>query len=310
MKLNLINRNCQNCGDDSFDIYLKSKDYRFRNDEEVFIIVKCKKCGFVYLNPIFPESDLNKFYGKKFYSVDGYFLKFISKIIANISNFYFIRKIKKYKINGRVLDVGCGSGVLVKSFIKNGFDAYGIEINKDAKSYVNHELRNKIYFDDLRKFIFKNKFDLITVNNVLEHVYDIKSFLKEIKNNLKDNGLLYLKVPNINYFEYKIFKNYSYNLEIPRHLYFFTKNTLINVLHNNGFKKIIFLKSGLNDLFVTPASFYYPIKYYLKDRKYKLPLLLDRILFFLMLFVKFLIEIIFHYQGQEIQVFAYKDKTI
>jgi len=262
MRIELKNRNCQNCGSDKFDFFLKSKDNRFRKNEKVFTIVKCRKCGLVYLNPIFPESDLNKFYGVDFYSGSGNFLNKISKIISLITTFSFMKKIKKYKKNGRVLDVGSGLGGLVRSFIKYGYDAYGVEINDDAKPFIDDELKKKIIFDDLKNVNFKRKsFDVITTTHVLEHVYDIKSFLNEIKTNLKDDGLLYIKVPNNNFFEYKLFKNYAYNLEVPRHLSFFTKKSLKNVLENNGFKKIVFIRSNLNDLLSTPASFYYSIKY-------------------------------------------------
>lgn len=306
MKLKLEKRNCPNCGSEKFDVSLKSKDNRFGKDGKVFTIVKCKNCGLSYINPIFLENELGQFYGVDFYLGNKSYLNKVSNIISLIKTSSLMKVIGKYKKNGKVLDVGCGLGGLVSSFIKYGYDAYGVEINKDSKQFIENKLRKKIIFNDLKKANFKKKnFDIITTTHVLEHVYDLKSFLEEIKNNLKDDGFFYIRVPNSNFFEYKIFKNYAYNLEVPRHLLFFTRQSLEIVLKNAGFEKIIFIKSNFYDILSTPASFYYSIKYFLVDKGYSLPFIVDRVLFFLMILIRLLIRILSVFQEQDIQVIAF-----
>ena len=305
MKINLYKRSCPNCKSNKYYFFLRSKDYRFGKDNKVFTIVKCKDCGLMYLNPIFLESDLSKFYGVDFYFGYGNFLNKITKIISSITVHPFIKKLKKYKKNGRILDVGCGKGGLVLSFLKYRYDAYGLEINKDAKQFIEAKLKKRIIFSGLENANFEKKsFDVITAIHVLEHVYDLESFLIQIKANLKDDGVFYVRVPNNDFFEYKFFKKYAFNLEVPRHLSFFTKESLKKVLENAGFNEITFVKSGFYDVFSTPASFYHSIKYYLKDKGYSLPFFLDKILFFLMVLIRFLIRILSIFQEQDLQVFA------
>lgn len=306
MKLQLNKRNCPNCGSSDFKIILKSKDNRFGKDDKFFTIVKCKKCGLNYLNPIFLENELGQFYGVDFYSGNKNYLSKIGGLIYLIKTSSFMKTIGKYKKRGKVLDVGCGLGGLVSSFIKYGYDAYGIEINEDSKQFIEDKLKKKIIFNNLKKTNFKKKsFDIITTTHVLEHVYDLKSFLEEVKNNLKDDGFFYIRVPNSNFFEYKIFKNYAYNLEVPRHLLFFTRQSLETVLKNAGFEKIVFIRSNFYDILSTPASFYYSVKYYFKDKGYSLPFIVDRTLFFLMVLIRLIVRILSVFHEQDVQVIAF-----
>ena len=75
-------------------------------------------------------------------------------------------------------------------------------------------------------------------------------------------------------------------------------------LTNNRVRKII--RSNLNDFLSTPASFYYSIKYYLRDKNCLLPFFLDKLLFLLMVGFRLLVRILFIFQEQDIQVFAFK----
>ncbi len=72
------------------------------------------------------------------------------------------------------IDIGCGMGNIVRGFLKNGVDAYGIDISKYAIENCSKEICNKVSWGDIRKIdtLPKIKFDLVTCYNVLEHVSD------------------------------------------------------------------------------------------------------------------------------------------
>ncbi|MDD4938185.1 MAG: class I SAM-dependent methyltransferase, partial [Candidatus Shapirobacteria bacterium] len=239
--MNLVNRFCPVCGGTKNKKVFKSKDYRFGNNG-LFSLVRCKNCDFVYLNPVLKEKDLNKFYGERFYSVSNGLIDNLTKVISLISNRIYLSEIRKGVKVKHILDVGCGTGDLISFFKKNGYSVRGLEINKSAKAFVKENVFGEISFTTLKKASFKkNSFDVVTANHVLEHVYDLKKFLNEIKMFLKKNGCFYLKVPNFGYWEYKVFGKYSYALEVPRHMYFFDKKSLKNLLISNGFKNIRFV---------------------------------------------------------------------
>lgn len=114
-----------------------------------------------------------------------------------INPFYFSREalaknIKKLsnEINGRVLDVGCGTKPYKKMF--NYTEYIGLEIDSPG----NRKNGKVDFFYDGKKFPFSdNEFDSLVVNQVLEHVFNPDEFLDEIRRVLKPNGKLLLTVP-------------------------------------------------------------------------------------------------------------------
>jgi len=106
-----------------------------------------------------------------------------------------IRFIKKYKgkLNGlTLLECGVAKGG-VADRLKDGNDCFGIDINP-------RDLRGiKIKQADLNKEFpsWGVKFDVVFAGEVIEHLLDDVRFIKECKENLKDDGLLILTTPNL-----------------------------------------------------------------------------------------------------------------
>lgn len=94
------------------------------------------------------------------------------------------------EINGKTLDVGCGTKPYEKFF--NHSEYIGLEI----ETTLNRELKKADYFYDGGKFPFDSaQFDSIVTNQVLEHVFNPIEFLNEINRVLKTGGKLLLTVP-------------------------------------------------------------------------------------------------------------------
>ena len=97
--------------------------------------------------------------------------------------------------NLRVLDVGCGTGAIMEFVKQKGFTVSGLDINLEALAYcrqagleVSHGLATKMDFSD-------NSFDIVLALDVLEHVEDDGSAVKEIGRVLKDGGIFIATVP-------------------------------------------------------------------------------------------------------------------
>lgn len=114
-----------------------------------------------------------------------------------INPFYFSRKalsknIKRLsnEINGRILDVGCGTKPYKKMF--DYVEYIGVEID----SPKNRKNKSVDFFYDGKTLPVKdNEFDSLVVSQVLEHVFSPDEFLDEIRRVLKPNGKLLLTVP-------------------------------------------------------------------------------------------------------------------
>ncbi len=107
----------------------------------------------------------------------------------------FLSKIPK---NTRILDAGCGEGVLVEEYRHAGYDIRGLDQNYASEYVVKGDIKN-IPFDD-------GTFDLVLCLDVLEHLHYDDQFraLVEIHRILKTNGTLLLAIPNLAHFASRI----------------------------------------------------------------------------------------------------------
>lgn len=131
-----------------------------------------------------------------------------------------------------LLEIGSGRGDFLQIVEKMGFNAKGIEYSdKNIKECKKKKLNvRKAYIDD--EDIFLNKqYDVLVCNNFLEHQPDIKLFLNKFNDLLKNEGFVYVSVPNL---EYLIEKSCLYEF-VADHLVYFTQNTLENLMRVSGF---------------------------------------------------------------------------
>jgi SAM-dependent methyltransferase len=142
--------------------------------------------------------------------------------------------------NKSILDVGCGSGQFLYEMKELGLKVYGVEpgkFNKAGNERHNLNIKN----NDLISARFPpNYFDIITINQVLEHIPNPSETIKELFRVLNKDGVLIIGVPNTNSLAYNLFKKYWYQLDVPRHLFDFSKDNLKQLLKKEGFniKKI------------------------------------------------------------------------
>jgi SAM-dependent methyltransferase len=168
----------------------------------------------------------------------------------------FIKRIEKVK-NGILLDVGCGDGLFTKQIAKkaNAKIIYGIE-KDDKLAFKAKEKGIKVLkIDANKKFPLKsNFFDIVVSNQVLEHLWNIDGFYREVKRILKPNGYALISTVNIaslnNLFLLLLSKqptcfhvseiqvgNFMKGIKIDMpHLKAFTIPALVDLAHYHGFK--------------------------------------------------------------------------
>lgn len=95
----------------------------------------------------------------------------------------------------RALDVGCGPGSGLKAWEELGLTAKGVDADESRASYA-VKLGLDVYIGAWQDFHTDELFDVITCIHSLEHFYEPEIFLKEISRLSKENGLLYVEVPD------------------------------------------------------------------------------------------------------------------
>lgn len=222
---------CNLCGSGSSENILLFSTYDYIT-HTLHIVVKCKACGLVYVNPQPTEEELPKFYPETYYGN----APFLYEIVDARSRYKKFQRIVG-KRTGKLLDVGCGKGLLLKLLKESGWEVIGTELSKESAKYANEVLGLKVFNQDIEECNFTDEsFDLITFFHSLEHLINPLSTLKTIRRLLKDDGLLIVEVPRFHSLYFKIFKDKWFHLDVPRHLFHFDDQTLEKLLTTSGFK--------------------------------------------------------------------------
>ena len=117
---------------------------------------------------------------------------------------YILEQINKKSIKHlKILDIGCGGGIICEPLARLGAKVTGIDFSpNNIKVAKMHSKKNKLkinYFNkDIEKSKLDEKFDIILMFEVLEHLENWKTMIKNIKKNLNKNGTVIISTINRN----------------------------------------------------------------------------------------------------------------
>lgn len=150
-----------------------------------------------------------------------------------------LNQIQKYKDKGKLLDLGCSIGVLVSEAEQRGYTAVGIEANQLAVSKGRELFNVQILTEDIYTTSLKAaSLDVIMLTHVLEHIESPTRLLKQLKHLLKEDGILYISVPNFSGLMAKFKHRHWRGLDPMRHLWQFTPSTLTHLLKKADFQVV------------------------------------------------------------------------
>lgn len=219
---------CPVCDATQFETHLQVKDWMIT--KEVFTIQKCTSCGFHFTNPIPSEDTIGTYYKSESYvshsSTNKGLVNKLYNIVRNVTLSKKVSLIRSYAKGNSVLDIGSGTGHFLNACKQNSLDVQGLEPDTDARSYAIDNFDLFLEPLDTLESIPSNSKDVITMWHVLEHVYHLKRDISQITRVLKDDGTLFIAVPNMNSYDAKLYKEYWAAYDVPRHLYHFQENTI------------------------------------------------------------------------------------
>ena len=133
---------------------------------------------------------------------------------------------------GRLLDIGCGNGNLLKSFVRMCpyWKLNGSELDDKYQKEI-EEIQNMEAFYVCGIEEITGNFDMITMLHTLEHIIDPISFLKKLRLKLKPDGILLIEVPD--------YRQNPFDLVIADHCSHFDLKNLTMLLNASGFDIIV-----------------------------------------------------------------------
>ncbi|MGE7544931.1 class I SAM-dependent methyltransferase [Sporosarcina newyorkensis] len=134
--------------------------------------------------------------------------------------------LKEDILNKRVLDIGCGTGWFLEYAQSKGAICYGVELGKQLAEFTRELLDITVWNCELADINTEQRFSIITMFDLIEHVYEPVSLLESAKNLLEPNGIILIFTPQFDSVAIHEMKDKS-NLIMPsEHLSYFTKNSI------------------------------------------------------------------------------------
>ena len=210
-------------------------------------VVKCRRCGLMYQNPQLDFENMKSFYSQDYYTGEGdvsYTTDFNKYKAVSIER---LRIIEKMRSPGKLLDIGCHSGIFLEAAKERGWDSWGIDVSPFIVEKAKQRGLN-VTLGELQDIKFESlSFDVVTMYEVIEHLFSPLETLQEIHRILKGNGLLIVQTANMDSLRVKIIepKNFYF---LPVHVYYFTRKTIVKMLQKAGFKIIIIFQGSEFDM--------------------------------------------------------------
>ena len=185
---------CNACGSEAVE-ELSLKD---RNGNYLRTVI-CRRCGLIWSDPRPPEDQLRKYYASDYRrEYKGVYLPRLKHIFRDANDALrrsrFLEEVLSEDVS--ILDIGSGTGVFVYVMRKTGFNASGLEPNEGYANYSLDELHIPVQIGFIQDVEDSTRYDIITLNHVLEHLDDPLATLHEIAALLKQGGFLAIGVPN------------------------------------------------------------------------------------------------------------------
>ncbi|MCH9660858.1 MAG: class I SAM-dependent methyltransferase, partial [Bacteroidetes bacterium] len=155
-------------------------------------------------------------------------MSFLYQTIKNYSLKRKLRLINRWNDGpGSILDVGAGTGEFLKVAQEGNWKVSGVEVNK--KAIVLAQKKGVALSQNLDD-VLDQRFDVITLWHVLEHLPNLESQIEKLHSLLNDTGVLIIAVPNFKSYDAKYYKEFWAAFDVPRHLWHFSEQSMKKLL--------------------------------------------------------------------------------
>ena len=261
-------RHCLVCGSEGNVVYRELTD-RSHGVPGTWNLRACGApgCGLLWLDPMPAEEDLGRLY-HNYYThrplarageprqLGITWARLPLKLLWNLTSHVLGLNRERKRLDamyldedepGSLLDVGCGNGERLCRLRDAGWNVCGVEIDPQAGKIAKDALGQSIHIGSLPEAGFPDQFfDAITMNHVIEHIYDPTEVLRECRRILKPYGRLVVVTPNAKSLLHARFKQDWAGLDPPRHLHLFSAASLTDLIRRSGCEEPVVWTTSAN----------------------------------------------------------------
>ena len=197
----------------------------------------CSDCGLGRFEPMPDAATRLAFYPAEYYGLLGAkFQPFFERLVRWLAARHTALLTRGIPPGARVLDVGCGRGVMLGRLADRGFEAHGVELRPEALEGIDPRVHVRVAPRLADAGYPDAHFDEVVFWHVLEHLDDPRGALAAAHRWLKPGGRLVVAVPNHSSLQARLMGAAWFHLDPPRHLYHFPLPALERLLCDVGFR--------------------------------------------------------------------------
>lgn len=249
---------CPICGSASLQPVLSARDHTVSGEE--FQLLQCAACTLRFTQDVPDAASITPYYKSENYISHTNTSK---GLINGLYQFVRKRTLKRKRRlietltgihKGNLLDVGSGTGAFVQEMNQQGWQVTGLEPDADARKVAKEV--NAAVLTDISAFyqLETGVYDAITMWHVLEHVHELQGYIAHLKNLLKENGRLFIAVPNYTSKDAGIYQAHWAAYDVPRHLYHFSPQSVHELMEKHGLKIYKHLPMWYDSFYISMLS--------------------------------------------------------
>jgi SAM-dependent methyltransferase len=234
-----IDVTCSSCGAADAEPIATVQDFELRTCDNDFVFVRCLQCGLTYLKNRPAIETLRIIYPTSYYD----YHRSLGPVVARIRDFVQKRKVRalarRIPDGALVVDVGCGTGELLKAMKRSGSPTWrlvGLDIAPESIASLKRDgIEGQLgRFEDLMWTLPPP--DVIVMNQVIEHLENPSGSVRRAFAILKPSGRLIIETPSVDAWDAALFRDrYWGGWHCPRHWNLYTPATLTSLLERCGF---------------------------------------------------------------------------
>ncbi|MCA9025830.1 MAG: class I SAM-dependent methyltransferase [Planctomycetaceae bacterium] len=199
-------------------------------------LATCTDCGLGRLHPLPSPEELGRFYPSEYYGSPGAKFEPMTEAVVRFVGTLHVQSLsRKLKPGSRILDVGCGRGVLLSSLADRGHEVHGMDVSETAVAGADPRADIRVAPCITKVGYPSDHFDQVILWHVVEHLTNPREVLSEINRILKPGGQVIVAVPNFSSWQARWSGAAWFHLDLPRHLFHFPLRGLRQILTRTDF---------------------------------------------------------------------------
>ncbi|MBN2747056.1 MAG: class I SAM-dependent methyltransferase [Bacteroidales bacterium] len=255
---NIKLQNCPVCNETHFQTYLQLKDFSISKED--FTLMECKGCGFIFTDNFPDENSITPYYKSEDYISHSDTQKGLVNRIYHIVRAVMLQKKAQMvetmsaKRKGSLLDIGTGLAYFPQLMQSRGWQVEGIEQDADARQAAAQRFDFVVNDTPALLEMKGRNFDVVTMWHVLEHVHQLDSYMQTIKENLADDGLFVVAIPNPGSPDAEHYKQFWAAYDVPRHLWHWKPEVFKKFALKHGFEVVATKPMPMDAFYVSMLS--------------------------------------------------------